>query len=127
MEIDVHKSNVKNNDEERDGMKKYYCYAGLFNYISGCLLFFVLSLWLMSFIYIAEALGWIMDPTLDEGLLSIFLILALTVSLIYFPALIVTNMKLSRKISLGDIQYALAAVTVLIIGFASFFGFLYFR
>lgn len=103
-------------------MKKYYWYAGLLNFISGCLLFFVLSLWLMSFIYIADALGWIMDPTLDEGLLSIFLILALSVSFLYFPVLILTNMKLSRKVNLNDIHYALLAVAILVLGFTSFFG-----
>ena len=112
--------------KERDQMKKYYCYVGLLNFISGCLLFFVLSLWLMSFIYIADALGWILDPTLDEGLLSIFLMLALSASLLYFPVLILTNMKLSRKVNLSDIYYALLAVTLLILGFTSFFSILYY-
>ena len=107
-------------------MRKYYWYACLLNFISGCLLFFVLFLWLMSFIYIADAVGWIMGPTSDEGLRSTFIFLALTVSLIYFPFLILTNIRLSKKININEIIYALLAVGILILGFISFFGILYY-
>jgi len=106
-------------------LKKYLWFAGLFNFVLGCLSFFVLALWFMSFMYIAEAFGWIIDPTLDEGLLLVFLFLSIVASGIYFPVLISINIKLWKKVNIRNLNYILFNSGILIIGLSSFFFLIY--
>lgn len=97
-------------------MSKLYWFSGLLNFMFGCLLFFVLSLWFMSFIYMAEISGWIADSTLDEGLLPLFLILSSGASLVCFPIFVFFNTMLWNKIHLNRVKYALFAGGILISG-----------
>jgi hypothetical protein len=103
-------------------MSKFYWFSGLLNFIFGCLLFFVLSLWLMSFIYMAEISGWIVDPTLDEGLLPIFLFLSSGASLICLPLFVLFNTKLWNKVHLNRVKYAMFSGGILISGLLFTFG-----
>jgi len=106
-------------------MKKYLWLAGLINFLLGALSFFVLALWIMSFIYIAEAFGWIIDPTLDDGLLLLFLFLAIIISGIYFPILIFTNINLWKRVNMKKLHYLLFTSIILLFGLSSFYYLLY--
>ena len=106
-------------------MSKLYWFSGLLNFIFGCLLFFVLSLWFMSFIYIAEISGLIVDPTLDEGLLPLFLILSSGASLICLPIFVFFNTKLWNKVHLNRVKYTLFAGGILISGLLFTFRIIY--
>lgn len=102
-------------------MKKNLWFAGIFNFVSGILSFFLVFLWIMSYIYIAEAFGWIIDPTLDEGLLFVFLVPAIISSGIFFPILISNNIKFWKKINIKKLHYILFSTGILILGLFSFF------
>lgn len=105
----------------------YILMAGLFNFVFGFLLYFVFILWFMSFLYIADAFGWVIDPTLDEGLLLFFLLLAITASGIYFPILILVNSFFRKKIDIKKLHYVLLNSSILIIGLLLFSGLIYSR
>jgi hypothetical protein len=64
----------------------YFLLTGLFNFIFGCLFFLIIFSWIMAFIYIADAFGWIPDPTLEPGvdMLLFFLFVAIVLSVFIF-------------------------------------------
>ncbi|AOT70605.1 hypothetical protein Gferi_14110 [Geosporobacter ferrireducens] len=83
----------------------YILFSGLFNFIFGGLFFFVALSWMMTFMYVAESFGWIIDPTLDEGLFVVFLILSIFLSAIYLPALIFVNKNLWTKLQMKKLNF----------------------
>lgn len=101
-------------------MRRYYWVAGLFNIFMGSMLFFVLAARLMSFLYVADALDWIPDPTLDAGLLPAFLIIAVTLSAIYLPAMIITNTGLRRRLQIRKSLHAYLAAGLHVRGLVGF-------
>ncbi len=101
-------------------MKKYYCFIAFFNFILGYILFYVLIPWVINFIYIAKSFGWIIDPTLDDGLLLPFLILGTFTSGLYFFILISINIILWKKVSMKKSQYVFFILVLFILGFLSF-------
>lgn len=104
----------------------YVLISGLFNFIFGFLFFFVGASWLMTYIYIGESLGWIIDPTLDEGLLVVFMILSIVSSAIYFPTLIFVNKNFWTKLQMKKLNFITFMSIIFILGFASFCGIAYF-
>ncbi|MPW27222.1 hypothetical protein GC105_15745 [Alkalibaculum sp. M08DMB] len=106
-------------------MNKYFWLACILNLVLGALSFFVLALLIMSFIYIADALSWIIDPTLDEGILLLLLILSITISGIYFLILIFTNINLLKKIDMKKSHYIIFTLVILIFGLSTFYYLLY--
>jgi hypothetical protein len=102
-------------------MKRHLLTAALFNTVMGGLSFFLIAAWGMSIIYIADTLNWIMDPTLEEGMLFAFLLIAFAVSAIYFPTLILANAGLRKGTTLSKLQYAGFAAAMLLFGLAAFY------
>ena len=80
----------------------------------------------MTFMYIAEPLGWIIDPTLDEGLLGAFMILSIAASVVYFPTLIFVNKLFWTKLQMEKLNFFTLISIFFILGFASFCGIAFF-
>ncbi|HHW37104.1 MAG TPA: hypothetical protein GXX18_07700 [Bacillales bacterium] len=89
----------------------------LFNFIFGSLFFFIVAFCLMTFMYIAQAFDWILDPTLDEGGLVFFLILTLCASAIYFPILIFGNIYFKEKLQIKKLKFIAFISVIFLIGF----------
>lgn len=99
-------------------MKKLrYFSIVLFNIICGCLFVFVIAPWIMTYIYMAEAFGIILDPTLYEGLFLVFLFIAIAVSITYFPILIFGNIYLNKKLQMGRKYFIILISIVFIVSF----------
>lgn len=75
--------------------------AILFNLLLGWLMIFLLVLWMMCFLYIAEEFGYTLDPTLDEGLLPVFLVIALFASVLYGLLAVIGNRFLLKRTGLS--------------------------
>ncbi|MGD6818767.1 hypothetical protein [Metabacillus sp. 84] len=90
--------------------------TGLVNILAGFLFLYLSILWMITFMYAAEAFGWTLDPTLDEGLLLPCLMLSGTAIIFYFPALIMGNRHLRSKGKLGKPYDVLYFVMMFAIG-----------
>lgn len=102
-------------------MKAIYILSGLFNFIFGCLFFYIFLLWMMGFLYIANGLNWIMDPTLDEGLLLPLLFITFVASVLYFPILIYANSQFSKKVGLNKARYIIFTMIIFSLGLFTFY------
>lgn len=97
-------------------MLRHWCWSGVVNLLLGFSLIFVIGPWFMTVMYVGDAFGWIVDPTLDEGLLLPFLLLALAASGIYLPALVLANTSLRRKLDASRVRYFLFAAGMNVLG-----------
>jgi hypothetical protein len=70
-------------------------------------------------LYIAEALGWTLDPTLEKGLLIPILIATIFLSLIYFSILVITNKYLWKKTQLNKLYFLILILVTFSLGFLS--------
>ncbi|WP_347548287.1 hypothetical protein ABFG93_12100 [Pseudalkalibacillus hwajinpoensis] len=86
---------------------QYFLLAVLFHFIAGCFSFLILDLWVMVLIYVGDLMGFINDPTLDEGLLLFFLLTALVASAIYFPIVVFTSIYLRSRLQITKARYLL--------------------
>ncbi|WP_405027681.1 hypothetical protein [Lentibacillus songyuanensis] len=101
--------------------------AGLFNFIFGCFIFLRIFSWPMSLLYIADAFGWVLDPTLEPGveMLFIFLFLAIILCIIYFStewfAIIVAGVFLAAHFGLWfkSLNHTTVASSTLILALQS--------
>lgn len=74
---------------------------------------------MLLYLYIAEALGWTLDPTLEKGLLIPILIATIFASLIYFSILVITNKYLWKKTQLNKLYFLILILVTFSLGFLS--------
>lgn len=74
---------------------------------------------MLLYLYIAEALGWTLDPTLEKGLLIPILIATIFLSLIYFSILVITNKYLWKKTQLNKLYFLILILVTFSLGFLS--------
>ncbi|TWT13189.1 hypothetical protein [Planomicrobium sp. CPCC 101079] len=107
-------------------MKPLYVLLGiLFNLLLGWLAIFLLGLWVICFLYIAEELGYTLDPTLDEGLLPVFLTLALFASALYGLLAAIGNRFFLKRSELLKSNYTWMASLLIVLVPVLFYGYYY--
>ena len=80
-----------------NGISKFILHA-VSNFLFGYVFQYMFVLFVILFLYISEALGYPLDPTLEKGLLVPFLFITAAAGLVYFPTVILTNMYCRKKI-----------------------------
>jgi hypothetical protein len=79
----------------------------------------LLVLFVLLYLYIAEALGRTLDPTLDEGLLIPVLIITIAASVVYFSIMILTNIYIWKKTPIKKFYFILIIFLSFLLGFIS--------
>lgn len=91
----------------------------LLNFILGLLFFYVICFWILGIPYTAQDLGLaFVDPNSEQGDGILFLLIALFISLFYFPLLIFANRALYKKIKMKKRYYFLTLSLSFLIGFS---------
>ncbi|ANC77331.1 hypothetical protein ABE65_011160 [Fictibacillus phosphorivorans] len=89
----------------------------VFNLIFGYLFHYLFILFVLLYLYIAEALGWSLDPTLEEGLLIPVLFLTIVISIIYFSIIVLTNVCVWKKTKIKKIHFLFIIILTFSAGF----------
>lgn len=73
-------------------------------------------MFVLLYLYIAEALGWPLDPTLEDGLLIPVLIATTIASLLYFSVTVFTNIYLWKKTRLKKSYFLIIILVAFSLG-----------
>jgi hypothetical protein len=73
----------------------------------------------LLYLYVAEALGRTLDPTLDEGLLIPVLFITISASVVYFSIIVLTNLYIWKKTQMKKIFFILIIFLSFSLGFIS--------
>jgi hypothetical protein len=93
--------------------------TAVFNFLFGYLFQYIFVLYVILYLYIAEALGWNLDPTLEKGLLIPFLIATIVSSLIYVSTIMFTNKYLWKKSHLKKSYFLVIIIVIFSLGVLS--------
>lgn len=93
--------------------------TAVFNFLFGYLFQYIFVLFVVLYLYIVEALGWKVDPTLEKGLLIPFFIATMVASLIYFSTIIFTNIFLWKKTQLKKSYFLVIIIVIFSLGVLS--------
>ncbi|WP_369734618.1 hypothetical protein [Metabacillus sp. JX24] len=89
-----------------NGISKFVLHA-VSNFLFGSVFQYMFVLFVILFLYVSEALGYTLDPTLEKGLLIPFLFITAAAGFVYFSAVILTNMYYRKKIKLKKTHFLL--------------------
>lgn len=89
------------------------------NFFYGYLLQYILILYVLLYLYIAEAFGKTLDPSLDDGLLLPVLIGTIILSLSYFSVIIFTNRFVWKRTKIKKSYFVVSVLLIFSLGILS--------